>query len=222
MRVGPTTPIVPSVVSPALNGAVTMRGLPLAGRRMLGADRHVAAPSVEPTSCSTCRSPARARASRTDGAASPAATPASRRPGSTRRRPRRGRRPRPVAPPAAVSATCSNRSCSSAGLLGGQLQQPRLRIRVGHRPGAPQAPLGLASASARRAFGPVDDLFVDPAVLADGQDHDGRAHVDQLEADDRLLRGARRDREPRVLREPREQLHAPLSTSSRSRIASAK
>jgi hypothetical protein len=47
-------------------------------------------------------------------------------------------------------------------------------------------------------------------VLADGEDHHRGAHVDQLEADDRLLGGPGRDREARILREPAEQLHGAL------------
>ena len=50
----------------------------------------------------------------------------------------------------------------------------------------------------------------DASVLADGQDHQRRPHVDQLDPHDRFLHRARRHGETGVLGETGEELHAPL------------
>ena len=55
-------------------------------------------------------------------------------------------------------------------------------------------------------LGVIEDLLVHAAVLPDDEHHQRRSHVDQFHPDDLLLRGARRHREPRVLREPAEEL----------------
>ena len=85
---------------------------------------------------------------------------------------------------------------------GRQFQQLRLRARVGLALQGLQSPLGPMERVGAPVLGPVHHLLVHPPVLADGEDHQGGTHVDQLEADQLLVRCARRNREPRVLGQP--------------------
>ena len=97
-----------------------------------------------------------------------------------------------------------------ASLLGGELQEPRLRLGVRQAAERAEPALGLAQRAVVERLGAVEDPLVDASVLTDGEDHHGRPHVDQLQPHDRLLGRRRRHGETGVLRQAREQLHAPL------------
>ena len=225
MRVGPTTPIVPSVASPALNGAVTSDAShsPVVGCSV--ADRH-----REPRRARAARpagraaSPARARGSRTAGGASRGATrcassarfdtpPTTTWPAALARaarcaasRPRRSSRSRCSRGPSAAS--CSSRACASMYVMPAERVEPALGRRAA--PGRRASPGRSRIRLSTRPCWP------------DGEDHHRRPHVDQLQADDRLLATDGGTARPAYCVSRESSCTLPFRTSSRSRIASAK
>ena len=109
-----------------------------------------------------------------------------------------------------VSATSSSRSrCSRASSAASFSSRACASVYVSPR-SASSRRSRLAQRLIVERLRPVEDPLVHAAVLADGEDHHRRPHVDQLQANDRLLGHRRRNRETGVLRQPREQLHASL------------
>ncbi len=89
-------------------------------------------------------------------------------------------------------------------------QQADLRIQIRRATDLVQpAPRSLDS-RAIDVIGTIDDLLVHPAVLSDREDQQGRAHVDRLEPYELFVGRPGRYGQARVLREPRQELHRPL------------
>ena len=91
-----------------------------------------------------------------------------------------------------------------------QLQE--LRLRAGIRLSLQRAefPLRPVERLGAPVLRPVQDLLVDATVLPDREHHHRGAHVDQLEPDELLVGGARRDGDPGVLGQPGQQHHRAL------------
>ena len=81
-----------------------------------------------------------------------------------------------------------------------QLQELRLRAGIGLSLQRAEFPLRPVERLRAPVLGPVQDLLVDATVLPDREHHHRGAHVDELEPDQLLLGGARRDGDAGVLR----------------------
>ena len=209
MRVGPTMPIVPTVASPAVNGAATIEAphSPVVGCSS-DRDTHVLGGGDVLEHPNHLLLPLEGLHETAQGVA----TPDLRVVGQIRD-PAHDHVPGPLALGRhAEHVGGDQQDVMGPGGLGGRHPQQRcLRVEIRRAANRAQPRLGRRQGLRVDVFRPVDDLLVDTPVL---QAQQRRSHVDHLESHQVLVGCAGWNRETRVLGEPRQQVHRAFSTSS--------